>query len=231
MNAAFASRTIGSMNALLTALPQPLPAEPLALALAWQQQARTLGTQPNPDAMVLATVTASGQPAARVVLCKDIVVTPGYLSFYTNYQSAKGRQLDGNARAAAVMHWDQLRRQVRVEGRVVRVSAADSDVYFATRHWQSRLGAWASQQSQPLDSLATLEAAVAAAASRFNATTPEAEIPRPPHWGGYQLWAESVELWLEGSARIHERALWTRTLTPAGTGFTPSSWAVTRLQP
>jgi pyridoxamine 5'-phosphate oxidase len=208
-----------------------LPADPLVMALAWQQRSRQLGTQPNPDAMVLATASDDGQPAARVVLCKEIVPVPGYLTFYTNYNSAKGRQLAANARVAAVLHWDHLHRQVRIEGRVVKTSSADSDAYFATRHWQNRIGAWASQQSQPLDQRATLERAMDAVAKRFNAYSDAAVIPRPPHWGGYHLYAERVELWIEGSARIHERALWSRSLRADGNGFAASPWTAQRLQP
>ena len=129
------------------------------------------------------------------------------------------------------MHWDALHRQVRIEGPVVKTPDADSDKYFASRAWQSRLGAWASQQSEPIGSRAELQAAVAAAAKRFGTPVPDAPVdslspnldgparapqdvvvPRPPHWGGFRIWAESVELWVEGDARIHDRARWTRTL-------------------
>jgi pyridoxamine 5'-phosphate oxidase len=220
-------------------LPEPLPGEPLTLALHWQTQARTAAQQPNPDAMVLATVDERGRPQARVVLCKEIVPQPGYLTFFTNYHSAKGRALAAHDHAAVVMHWDHLHRQVRIEGPVRKASAAVSDSYFASRHWQSRLGAWASQQSEPVADLASLQRAMASVAQRFAlpmpGDAPQADpgvtIPRPPHWGGYHLWAESVELWVEGSARIHERACWTRSLTADGAGFVAGPWSVTRLQP
>jgi pyridoxamine 5'-phosphate oxidase len=220
-----------AMHAESALFPDPLPADPLAIALAWQQWSRRQATQPNPDAMVLATASADGQPHARVVLCKEIVPAPGYLTFYTNYQSSKGQQLSANARAAVVMHWDQLRRQVRIEGRVSQTSAASSDAYFQSRYWQSRIGAWASQQSQPLDRRETLERELDAVAARFNARDEGAVIPRPPHWGGYHLWAERVELWIEGGARIHERALWSRALDATGAGYTATPWTATRLQP
>jgi pyridoxamine 5'-phosphate oxidase len=196
--------------------------------------------------MVLATVGPNGQPSARVVLCKEIVPQPGYLVFYTNYLSYKGRQLAENPRAAIVMHWDALHRQVRVEGLVVRSPEADSDAYFASRPWQSRLGAWASAQSEPIGSRKDLHAAVAKAAQRFGTPPPDAAttqttddifVPRPPHWGGYQLWAESVELWVEGEARIHDRARWTRSLTRRTdasadeTHLDAGPWTATRLQP
>ncbi|HEX4619658.1 MAG TPA: pyridoxamine 5'-phosphate oxidase [Steroidobacteraceae bacterium] len=222
-------------------LPDPLPAEPLAVVARWLADAWAARRQPNANAMVLATSTPGGHPAARVVLCKDIVPQPGYVVFYTNYQSSKGRQLEDNPRAAAVMHWDALHRQVRIEGPVVPGTAAESDAYFASRSWDKRVGAWASAQSEPVPSRAALERAVAAAAQRFGAPVPgsagageslEIAIPRPPHWGGYHLWADAVELWVEGQARIHDRARWTRTLRPApGGAFEASAWQVTRLQP
>jgi len=214
-------------------LPAALPANPLEVAARWLAQAAAEAAQPNPNAMVLATVDGRGQPSARVVLCKGIEVEPGCILFYTNYQSRKGGELEANPRAAAVFHWDHVHRQVRVEGTVERVSGAENDAYFQTRHWQSRLGAWASQQSQPLASRDDLKAAIAAQARRFGIAyegpgEPEpaevADVPRPANWGGYRLRAEAVELWVEGEFRIHDRARWTRTL-PAG------PWIGTRLQP
>ncbi|MBV8877530.1 MAG: pyridoxamine 5'-phosphate oxidase [Gammaproteobacteria bacterium] len=222
-------------------LPDSLPAEPLTLVGEWLAQARAANIQPNPNAMVLATSTREGRPSARVVLCKDIVPQPGYVVFYTNYLSAKGRQLKDNPRAAAVMHWDALHRQVRIEGAVVLAPDSDSDAYFATRAWQSRIGAWASEQSEPIASRARLLDAVTETARRFGAPTPgspgaddslKVTIPRPPHWGGFRLWVDAVELWVEGAARIHDRARWQRTLRPLARGaFKPEAWVATRLQP
>ncbi len=216
------------------------PAEPLEVLARWLEEARRAATQPNPNALVLATCDAAGQPSARVVLCKSVSAQPGYIAFYTNYASRKGRELAANGRAAAVFHWDTLHRQVRIEGPVLRAPAADSDAYFASRPWQSRLGAWASEQSEPVESRSALERALAAAAERFAAPVPNAQgseppfygpIPRPAHWGGYRLWAESVELWIEGPARIHDRLQWRRSLSAAGESFTAGPWSVTRLQP
>jgi pyridoxamine 5'-phosphate oxidase len=216
-------------------LSDPLPSSPLTLAAEWLAQAWRERRQPNPNAMVLATTTADGRPSARIVLCKDIAPDPGFVVFYTNYESRKGRELAANARAAVVMHWDYLHRQIRVEGRVVKAPAADSDAYFASRALESRVGAWASKQSQPISSRAELLSAVDAAAKRLGASAPgpgDVAIPRPPHWGGFRLWAEAVELWVEGDARIHDRARWTRTLTPRGDGqFDAGAWSATRLQP
>jgi pyridoxamine 5'-phosphate oxidase len=222
-------------------LPEPLPAEPLAVVARWLADAWAARTQPNANAMVLATATPDGQPAARVVLCKDIVPQPGYLVFYTNYQSSKGRQLEKNPRVAALMHWDALHRQVRIEGVVLKSPAAEADAYFASRSWDKRLGAWASAQSEPVVSRAALERAVADTARRFGAplpgsaapptTSPAVDIPRPPHWGGYHLWADAVELWVEGAGRIHDRARWSRSLSRRPDGFDAGAWRVTRLQP
>jgi pyridoxamine 5'-phosphate oxidase len=212
----------------------PLPPNPLEVADRWLKRASADASQPNPNAMVLASVDARGQPSARVVLCKGIETAAGCILFYTNYRSRKGAELTRNPRAAAVFHWDHVHRQVRIEGQVEVMTDAENDAYFHSRAWQSRLGAWASQQSEPLASRADLTAAVAAQARRFGiaydgpgAPEPEhvsVEVPRPANWGGFRLRAEAVELWVEGEFRIHDRARWTRAL-PAG------PWSSTRLQP
>jgi len=222
-------------------LPDPLPGDPLRVVAAWLADAWKAGLQPNANAMVLATASRDGKPDARVVLCKDIAPDPGFIVFYTNYNSSKGRELRENPRAAAVMHWDALHRQVRIEGPISLSPAADSDAYFASRAWESRVGAWASAQSEPIGSRAALLEAVAATARRLGVPTPgsvgvaenpKLMIPRPPFWGGYRLWADSVELWVEGAARIHDRARWTRTLTAKGAEvFEAGPWSATRLQP
>jgi pyridoxamine 5'-phosphate oxidase len=222
-------------------LPDALPPNPLVIAAGWLAQARIDAAQPNPNAMVLATVDTRGQPSARVVLCKDIDAVHGSVVFYTNYRSRKGRELEGNPRAAAVFHWDHRHRQVRIEGRVELTTPAESDAYFGSRAWQSRLGAWASEQSEPVRSRRELADKVAAAARRFGIPyagpgAPEpsdvkADVPRPQNWGGYRLVADAVELWVEGEFRIHDRARWTRTLAPPGTAPPGSPWQATRLQP
>jgi pyridoxamine 5'-phosphate oxidase len=219
-------------------LPEPLPANPLSLAVQWLQEATADAVQPNPNAMVLATADKNGQPSARIVLCKGIDPVGGNIVFHTNYLSRKGRDLAENPRAALLFHWDHRHRQVRAEGLIEKLSAADNDAYFRTRAWQSRLGAWASAQSEPVESRAALKAAVAAAAKRFKLAWQgpgheeprevSTDVPRPPHWGGYRLRIEAVELWVEGEHRIHDRARWTR---PLGAGATDAAWSVTRLQP
>jgi pyridoxamine 5'-phosphate oxidase len=227
-------------------LADPLPADPLELASQWLAQAWIDAAQPNPNAMVLATADESGQPSARVVLCKDIAPRSGHIVFYTNYQSRKGRELRKNPRAALVFHWDHRHRQVRAEGLVEPLDEAQSDAYFRSRPWQSRIGAWASRQSEPVASRAELGESVAAAARRFGIPyggpgTQEpaevaVEVPRPPYWGGFVLDVEAIELWVEGEFRIHDRARWTRDrrAAPAAAGAAaaaPPRWTATRLQP
>ena len=222
-------------------LPDPLPGNPLEVAANWLAQAKLDAAQPNPDAMVLATVDGQGHPSARVVLCKEISAEPGYVSFYTNYRSRKGRELSFNSRAAVVFHWDQRHRQVRIEGRVESLSDADNELYFRSRPWQSRIGAWASAQSESIGSRQALASAVGATARRFGipyegpgAPEPKqvtVDVPRPPHWGGYRLYADAVELWVEGEFRIHDRARWTRSLPQPQSALPAAPWSVTRLQP
>ena len=139
------------------------------------------------------------------------------------------------------MYWDALHRQVRLEGRVTPTTAAESDAYFASRAWQSRIGAWASQQSSADRLARRTRRATDEAARRFGAPSPTASddvapdpgvaIPRPPHWGGYHLWVEAVELWTEGAARLHDRARWTRTLSLQPAALAAGRWSATRLQP
>jgi pyridoxamine 5'-phosphate oxidase len=221
-------------------LPDLLPPNPLEIASQWLVQAQREAAQPNPNAMVLATVDRRGHPSARVVLCKEIAVQQGYILFYTNYLSRKGGELKSNPRAAVVFHWDHLHRQVRAEGQVEALSDAENDAYFRTRVWQKQLGAWASQQSEPVESREVLVEAVTREARRFGipysgpgSAEPDqvaVQVPRPPNWGGYRLYADSIELWVEGEYRIHDRALWTRALVN-GRSNPAEAWSSTRLQP
>ena len=226
-------------------LPDPLPPDPLAVAAQWLGEAWNLSAQPNPNAMTLATVGRDGRPSARIVLCKDIVLDGGFIRFVSNYESRKGTELASAPRAAIVLHWDHLHRQVRIEGIVEKSPAAESEEYFHTRPWQSRVGAWASAQSRPVSSRAQLIEQLRDAGRRF-ATPPvgpdavetrdapeqEVQVPRPPYWGGYRLWADAVELWVEGEYRIHDRARFERRLTArADGGFEGSPWQSSRLQP
>ncbi len=222
----------------LQALPEPLPTNPLTLVQEWLQQAIREAQQPNPDAMVLATVDSFGQPSARVVLCKGVIPETGIITFVTNYQSRKGRELAANSRAALVFHWDHRHRQVRAEGQVQRFTDSENDAYFSTRPWLSRLGAWASQQSAPLPAGRTLAQQLSEAAVRFGIPyagpgSPEPaqvpDIPRPDYWGGFSLRVEAVELWVEGAYRLHDRARWTRTRE--ADRARGDDWSVMRLQP
>ncbi len=188
--------------------------DPLVVLNAWYEEATRRG-EAVPDAMTLATATADGRPSARVVLFKGI--QRGGVFFVSNYQSRKGVELEQNPRAALVMHFPLWQRQVRVEGRVERASAAESDAYFEGRARGSQLGAWASPQSQPLTSRQELVARASELEQRFPGS-----VPRPEFWGGYLVFPESVELWLGRSDRLHDRFLYRR----AGAG-----WHVTRLAP
>jgi pyridoxamine 5'-phosphate oxidase len=162
-------------------------------------------SEPNdPTAMCLATVDAEGNPSARMVLLKG--VDQRGFAFYTNFEGRKGRELTAHPRAALCFHWKSLRKQVRVEGPVEPVSAAEADAYFATRARASQIGAWASDQSRPLDSRATLEARVAATQARYEGRP----IPRPPNWSGFRLAPTAIEFWKDGAFRLHDRIRFTR---------------------
>lgn len=183
--------------------------------------------------MVLATVGDDGAPSARVVLCKRLAAEAGFVVFFTNYKSRKGRDLAAHPRAAAVFHWDALHRQVRIEGPVLRSPAPESDQYFASRAFESRIGAWASRQSEPLASRETLVDQVRKVTGKLGLeSATEGAVPRPPHWGGLRLWIDNIELWSEGAGRIHDRARWQRTLTPNDEfTFSAGAWSGSRLNP
>ncbi len=192
-------------------------AEPFDLFAAWFAEAKA--SEPNdPDAMALATVDADGLPDVRMVLLKE--VKPSGFVFYSNAESAKGQELQANARAAGVLHWKSLRRQVRFRGPVELVSDTEADAYFASRALQSRIGAWASQQSRPLESRFALETAVAKYAAKFAFGA----IPRPPYWIGYRVSPVYLEFWSDGAFRLHDRIVFRRE-TPDG------PWRKERLYP
>lgn len=178
--------------------------DPFALFAHWFADAEA--SEPNdPNAMVVATVDAGGQPSARMVLLKGHD-RDGFV-FYTNRESRKAADLLASPRAALLFHWKSLRRQVRIEGAVAQVSDAESDAYFATRGRDSQLGAWASEQSRPLASRETFEARYEAMRERFEGS----DVPRPPHWGGYRVAPERIEFWQDREHRLHERRLFLRT--------------------
>jgi pyridoxamine 5'-phosphate oxidase len=191
-------------------------AEPFRLFAAWLEDATK--SEPNdPNGLALATVDEDGMPDVRMVLLKGFD-EEGFV-FYTNFESAKGRELLSSMKAAMCFHWKSLRRQVRVRGPVEVVSDAEADAYFATRPRGSRIGAWASKQSRPLESRFALEKAVAEYTARYAI----GEIPRPKHWSGFRLMPETVEFWHDRPFRLHDRIVFTRT----GDG----RWEKTRLYP
>jgi len=177
--------------------------DPFALFDTWFAEAQA--SEPNdPNAMALATADSSGRPSVRMVLLKGHD-RQGFV-FYTNGESRKADDLAQNAQAALLFHWKSLRRQVRIEGAVTRVSDAESDAYFASRGRDSQLGAWASDQSRPLDARETFEARFEEVSQRFEG----GDVTRPPHWGGYRVAPERIEFWQDRAHRLHERRLFTR---------------------
>jgi pyridoxamine 5'-phosphate oxidase len=189
--------------------------DPFERFRAWFEEARE--SEPNdPNAMTLATADGQGHPSSRMVLLKDFDEA-GFV-FYTNLESRKGRDLAENPHAALLFHWKSLRRQVRVEGSVTPVSAGEADEYFASRPRGSRIGAWASDQSRPMEGMFVLERRVAEFTARFGI----GEIKRPPHWSGFRVAPERIEFWRDGKFRLHERLVFIR----AGEG-----WRTERLFP
>ena len=193
--------------------------DPFDIARAWLEEARA--SEPNdPNAIALASVDADGLPDVRMVLLKDIdgQGLDGSFVFYTNYDSAKGRQIEASGKAAFVMHWKSLHRQIRVRGTVTREDGPQADAYYDSRALQSRLGAWASRQSQSLDARATLVAEAAKAGLRHGPRP-----ARPPFWGGYRITPSHLEFWADGAFRLHDRFRWTRDAD--------AGWSVERLYP
>ena len=190
--------------------------DPFAIIRQWMDEAKASEIN-DPNAIALSTVDAGGMPNARMVLLKD--VEDDAFVFYTNYTSAKAAELDHAHKAAFVMHWKSLRRQVRVRGHVEKEDGAQADAYYASRSLKSRLGAWASAQSQPLEGRAALMAKVAKVTAQHG-TTPA----RPPFWGGYRIIPVEIEFWADGAFRLHDRFRWSRVKPGA-------PWKISRLSP
>lgn len=178
--------------------------DPFAIARSWLAEADR--SEPNDaNAIALATVDADGLPDVRMVLLKDIEGNgrDGSFVFYTNFESAKGLEIEATGVASFVMHWKSLRRQIRVRGRVTRVDDAQADAYYQSRALQSRIGAWVSQQSRPLESRTALMSEVAKQTINLGLRP-----PRPPHWGGYRIRPLQIEFWADGAFRLHDRFRW-----------------------
>jgi len=224
-------------------LPVDLPDSPMPTVASWLAEAMRRRDQPNPNAMALATAGADGLPSVRQVLCKDLNADEGWVVFYTNLDSAKGRDLKASPQCEACFYWDHMQRQARVGGHAIPTSNQEDDAYFASRPLLSQLGAWASDQSKPIESRAALDARLVATAKRFgtpgatlepganDAANTDVVVPRPPNWGGFRLWIDSVELWVGMPGRLHDRAKWRRTLQVDQGAVTTQPWSATRLQP
>ena len=225
----------------MNSLPVPPPEDPLIIVGEWFDAAAREAHQRHPNAMTLATVDTASRPSARMILIKELSRSEGYATFYSHYQSRKGLELERNANAAGVLHWDKLGQQIRFEGPVVRSPEEESDAYFATRSTNSQLNAWVSEQSRPLDNIAELtrrardkasDLGLAAEQDDGGALESGVRVPRPPFWGGYRFWFAVVELWLEGEDRFHDRLRYERALTPIGaTKFATGPWTSQLLQP
>jgi pyridoxamine 5'-phosphate oxidase len=194
----------------MRSLPDPPPEDPLPLVVQWLADATRDAGQRNPGAMALATADGDGRPAVRMVLLKSVSAEHGYGVFYTNGRSRKGRELDANPRAAGALYWEPLGRQLRLEGRVVRSPDPESDAYYASRPVGSQVNAWVSRQSAPLTTFAELQRRID---EKKRELASLGRIPRPPFWSGYRLWFDSIEFWVEGPDRFHERVRYERALS------------------
>ena len=192
--------------------------DPLALFGRWLEEAKAQEVN-DPNAMAVATVGPDGMPAVRMVLLKD--VSRGGFVFYTNYESRKGAHILAHPKVALLFHWKSLRRQVRIEGEVAQVDADEADAYFASRAKQSQIGAWASQQSRPLESRHALEKQVARYAAKYGLGT----VPRPTHWSGFRVTPRLIEFWKDGAFRLHDRLVYHRDME------SPNGWRTERLYP
>ena len=196
-------------------LSGPLPADPLEVFTAWFEDAKAKEPE-DPNAVAVASVGSEGMPSCRMVLLK--AYDEGGFVFYTNYESRKGRELLAHPQAALLFHWKSLQRQVRIQGAVEQVDPAEADAYFASRDRKSQIGAWASQQSRPLEGRFELEKRVALFAAKYAVGT----VPRPPYWSGFRVVPQLIEFWASGAFRLHDRIVYERS---------GESWTTQRLFP
>jgi len=193
------------------------PSDPVPVCQSWFDEARERCTVPNPNAMALSTVGRNGQPSCRMVLLKGFDHRGPV--FYTNSESRKGNELEASSKASLLFFWDELERQIRIEGKVEHVTSEEADAYFASRPRGSRIGAWASSQSRPCADRATLDASIEAIEKRFEGQ----DVPRPPHWLGYRVIPRTIEFWQGGESRVHDRVVYERC--------DDGSWSTQRLWP
>ena len=218
-------------------LSQSMTKNPLLLLQSWFDEATESDLQPNPDAMAVATSDSQGMPNVRMLLCKEINTKKGYLVFYTNYNSVKSMEIKENPKCSALFHWDKLGYQIRIRGKILQSPDEENDAYFAGRHLGSQVGAWASNQSNPVIDRETLDYQFSKILDQFNLTNEcitqnELKISRPPHWGVFRLWIEEIEFWLNQKDRLHDRLHFRRTLAFSAKGIeTKKNWSVKRLQP
>ena len=192
------------------------PSSPVAPLEGWFNEARAANARPNPLAVALSTVNANGAPSSRMVLLKGFDEYGAV--FYTNYTSDKANDIEANPNVSLLFHWDQMQRQIRIQGIATKVTAEESDTYFESRHRLSQVGAWASKQSQPLNSRTVLIAKVAALTAKWIGRS----VPRPEFWGGYRVSLDLVELWQGNDGRLHDRIRYT---------CSNGEWSWQRLQP
>jgi len=218
-----------------SAFEDPLPDSPLPIVRRWIKEARREESCRNPDAMALASVDQSGIPRVRMVLCRDADWLRGCFGFYTNRKSPKAREIESSGWASGVFYWEPMGRQLRITGRVEKTRDGESDAYFAGRPRGAQLAAWASAQSERVDSRVALLGRLDQTARRWGRSAESGSIDRPPDWGGYTIVANRIELWVDRRDRLHDRVAWTRPLEGRDAqpeeSLEDSNWRAERLQP
>ena len=209
---------------------------PLSTLQDWMKKVSDSDTQPNPNCMTVSTVDSNGLPNSRMVLCRELNIEEGHLTFYTNYSSIKSKELESNAKCSVLFHWDKFGLQVRLRGTAIRCSNSKNDAYFSTRALGSQVAAWASDQSKEIESLEMMDTSYQKIMDKFKinnlANDPEKEIPRPDFWGGYEIWVGEIELWKNQKNRFHDRLKFTRNISiENGNIEADKEWSIIRVQP